>query len=202
MSIVVETSKKCSTCGFWFALDDFAVDSSRRDGRKPWCRGCDNAKSRAYYTANRKKVLERANERARAKAKRRFCRVCDAATWNQHSPYCEKHSLEALDRRVKRRHRRNMTPAELARARDRERARRRYRPEHNARYGVVHHRTRAEVRKMVEAGMAVCWRCRKPIRPDEPWDLGHVDGSATQYAGPEHRACNRATARRDRRRAA
>jgi len=29
------------------------------------------------------------------------------------------------------------------------------------------------------------------IRPNEPWDLGHIDGDKTQYAGPEHAYCNR-----------
>ena len=31
------------------------------------------------------------------------------------------------------------------------------------------------------------------IRPDEPWDLGH--DAAGEIRGPEHRRCNRATAR-------
>jgi hypothetical protein len=26
------------------------------------------------------------------------------------------------------------------------------------------------------------------------WDLGHVDGDPSRYAGPEHRRCNRRTA--------
>jgi hypothetical protein len=42
-------------------------------------------------------------------------------------------------------------------------------------------------------------RCGERIAPGERWDLGHVDGSGlTEYAGPEHERCNRATAGRAR----
>jgi hypothetical protein len=44
-------------------------------------------------------------------------------------------------------------------------------------------------------------RCGELIKPGEFWDLGHVDGSGkTLYLGPEHRGCNRATARHTRER--
>jgi hypothetical protein len=49
---------------------------------------------------------------------------------------------------------------------------------------------------MVEAGIVRCTRCSELIKAGESWDLGHVDASDYKlYAGPEHRRCNRATAR-------
>jgi hypothetical protein len=65
-------------------------------------------------------------------------------------------------------------------------------------YGWPHQKARARVARLVASGLAVCWRCGQQILATEPWDLGHVDGDPTRYAGPEHRRCNRATASRTR----
>jgi hypothetical protein len=64
-----------------------------------------------------------------------------------------------------------------------------------ARYGGQHRKLRRLLGPQVAAGGVACARCGEPILPGEPWDLGHVDGG-NGYAGPEHRACNRATAGR------
>jgi hypothetical protein len=62
------------------------------------------------------------------------------------------------------------------------------------RYGRPHRRVRAWWKLQVERGEVDCARCGVRIEPGEEWDLGHVDGGgAREYAGPEHRRCNRAT---------
>jgi hypothetical protein len=61
-------------------------------------------------------------------------------------------------------------------------------------YGWRHQQLRERMRRQVEAGLAVCARCGKPIIPGTPWDAGHVDGNPNLYQGAEHRACNRASA--------
>lgn len=62
-------------------------------------------------------------------------------------------------------------------------------------YGANHERTRASYALAVKQGRAVCWRCREPILPDEPWDLGHDDLDRSITRGPEHaNRCNRSAA--------
>lgn len=77
------------------------------------------------------------------------------------------------------------------------RPRRRLRPSPEARgYDRNHKLLRKQFDVEVQAGGVNCARCGKPIRPGEPWDLGHNDHDRRLYVGPEHRACNRATAGR------
>src|SRR5581483_10620557 len=61
-------------------------------------------------------------------------------------------------------------------------------------YGWQHQQERAKWAPLVAAGRVVCWRCRRLILPNAPWDLGHHDHDRTRYMGPEHAACNRRAA--------
>lgn len=69
--------------------------------------------------------------------------------------------------------------------------------EKRARYGWLHQRIRASWAPLVAAGGVLCARCKLPIDPGEPFDLGHDDNQEGVYSGPEHRACNRATSGRN-----
>ena len=75
------------------------------------------------------------------------------------------------------------------------RKRRWKRKPYRARYAQAHRAKRKALAPAVAVGLYNCARCGERIEPGEPWDLGHADGDGLRYAGPEHRRCNRATAR-------
>jgi hypothetical protein len=63
-------------------------------------------------------------------------------------------------------------------------------------YGRAHRDVRARWALIVATGRQTCWRCGHVIARGESWDLGHDDADRSRYRGPEHVACNRATAGR------
>lgn len=108
-----------------------------------------------------------------------FCRRCgDPPPTPRHS-YCDRCRPAAARYRERRRNRQRNRP-----------------PSAEQGYGYEHKKLRARLAREVAAGISVCWRCGLPIHPNEPWDLGHDDVDRSIYRGPEHRACNRATAGR------
>lgn len=61
-------------------------------------------------------------------------------------------------------------------------------------YDYRHQKLRRRWARRVKTGTVPCARCGQPINPGEPWDLGHDDTDHSRHTGPEHAACNRATA--------
>jgi hypothetical protein len=60
-------------------------------------------------------------------------------------------------------------------------------------YGPEHQKLRARWAPQVALGEVRCARCRRLIKPNEPWDLDHSE-DRSKYLGPSHARCNRATA--------
>lgn len=111
----------CRRCGGEFPLEEMARDASRASGRKGVCRGCDRARSRAYYAAHRVEVLARAAAKRPAPAPR-SCSECGESfegRWNQ--LVCGRRCKDA---RYRRRHP-EAYAAKEARKVERRRARRR-----------------------------------------------------------------------------
>lgn len=63
-------------------------------------------------------------------------------------------------------------------------------------YGRAHQAERKRWAVLVDRNGVICWRCKLPIAPGTPFDLGHDDHDRTKHKGPEHRACNRAAGAR------
>lgn len=63
-------------------------------------------------------------------------------------------------------------------------------------YDAQHDALRAHWQNRMDQGeRVICWRCPEPIDPRH-WQLGHCDIDRSKYHGPEHVACNTATAGR------
>jgi hypothetical protein len=154
-------------CGRCRRIDDesaFSRDATRPSGR---CRIC--------------KLCEAERERPARTVDVRLCATgCGRPAITTRHRYCGQCRQEAYARQSK-----------LALLRERDRRR----PSTTERgYGASHVATRRRLAPIVATGEVCCARCGQRILAGEPWDLGHVDGDRTRYAGPEHRRCNRATA--------
>lgn len=57
-------------------------------------------------------------------------------------------------------------------------------------YGAHFWAVRRQWVPKVEAGDVNCWRCGKPIDPQQAWHLGHNDDDRDIIEGPEHPRCN------------
>lgn len=61
-------------------------------------------------------------------------------------------------------------------------------------YGHQHQKLRKWwAQQIAKQGAITCWKCGHPIHHGDKWDLGHDPNDRTQYRGPEHQHCNRAT---------
>jgi len=62
-------------------------------------------------------------------------------------------------------------------------------------YDGAYRQVRQRLARAVAAGQATCWRCGRPIRPGEPWHLGHSD-DGSRWMGAQHAYCNTSAAAR------
>lgn len=90
--------RTCSGCSRGVRFDELAADRSKRSGRKGICKVCDRGKWRAYYWANRKRVLDRAAAR-RPPAKRRSCSECGGELSGRQRVVCSPRCRDARYRR-------------------------------------------------------------------------------------------------------
>jgi hypothetical protein len=65
--VPVRDEAYCSRCERTLPVGEFARDASKRSGRKSICRECDREKSKAYYRANRERVIARVRAQQAAK---------------------------------------------------------------------------------------------------------------------------------------
>jgi len=117
-------SEVCPGCGESRLVEVFARDSSRASGRKSRCKVCDRARARAFYVANRERVLERAAaKRGRARSPvSSSCSECGVALEGRQRVTCG--SSRCRDARFRRLHPESYAARERAKVERRKAARR------------------------------------------------------------------------------
>jgi hypothetical protein len=69
------TEKRCFQCGGVKPLEEFTHDKRKISGAGTYCSDCDRERSKAYYRANRERILERAAAK-RGPQPERHCSEC------------------------------------------------------------------------------------------------------------------------------
>lgn len=207
--------RACESCGCRF--------EQKRGRPRRWCSACSPSRdevgsagsSAAWRSLNADRVAAWNVERRKEDPR---CVECGAPVANGHRPYCDSCRSVRGDRKRRSRssgrgwqgfrpQRRRCDGPDcsaifIARAPHgrfcsnacRERARRRARPEARG-YDASHRARRQQLVPIVSQGRTACARCGELILPGQAWDLGHDDRDRSRYSGPEHRRCNRQTAK-------
>jgi hypothetical protein len=115
------TEKRCFQCGGVKPLEEFTHDKRKISGAGTYCRACDRERSKAYYRANRERILERAAAK-RGPQPVRYCSECEAVLEGGQRVTCG--SAKCREARFKRLHPESYARREAAKV-DRRRERRR-----------------------------------------------------------------------------
>lgn len=54
MASKANSKKTCTKCGGTFPVDSFYRDKSQKDGRSSWCKACEKAYNKAYFSSLKK----------------------------------------------------------------------------------------------------------------------------------------------------
>jgi hypothetical protein len=118
------TEKRCFACGQTKPLAEFGLDNSTAHRASTYCRECDRERGKAYYAANRERILAKAAEK-RGPQPARFCSECGVELEGRQRLTCG--SGPCRDARLKRENPEAYAKREAAKVERRREARRRAR---------------------------------------------------------------------------
>jgi hypothetical protein len=93
------TEKLCFQCGGVKPLEEFTRDKRKINGAGTYCRDCDRERSKAYYRANRERILERAAAK-RGPRPVRHCSECGSELEPPKRVVCSPRCREARFKRL------------------------------------------------------------------------------------------------------